>query len=775
MKFCGQCGTRLGRACPSCNFVNPLEYAFCGMCGARLAEELTALPFGPTPVPSPSPPLPSATTSAPEAERLAGPLEGERRIATVILADVYNSTHLMERVGTETWVQIMNRVFQILQAEIYRLGGRVDQFRGDGLIAFFGATDAHEDDPERAVLAAWSMQQALMPYASELADHAALDLKLRVGVNTGQVIVASVGDSRQHQEDTAMGEAVTLAARMEASAEPGTVLVSENTFALVESKFEWQSLGEITVKGVSQPIAVHRPLRPLALTQAQAPRDMLFPLTGRDTEFEALKGCIEAVCSGRGGIVLVTGEKGMGKSLLVDRVRHHFARLAKVCSDQPSSGGIEPTHAAVTWLAGNCRSYDQSTPYSMWFGLLRNWLVAQADESEQDESALLRRQAERLWGDHLEQYYPYLAKLLSLPVDQAAADRIGYLNAEGLQKQFSHAIYGWIHALAQRGPLVLALNDMQWADTSSLELLKQCLPLCDSTPLVWLASFRPDRKSPIWEFRHHVETDYPHRLTSLELGPLTGRESHALIDQMIGPAALSDETMSLVVEKAEGNPYYIREIIYALIERGQVAHTAAGTWRQTQPVHSFDLPGSLQSLLLARIDRLNHQERRVLQIAAVVGPLFWQNVLAAITDKSQLAACLTSLQRAQLVQAHSLVPCLGIEYSFTPSLVRDAAYDSLLSAQRIAYHLQVAEQIEAMLSPECRKPYHSLLAYHYRQAGKPNQELYHALGAAEEARMVYANLEALGHYSRAVELLDALESDARDESQRRSIHLRERS
>ncbi len=246
MKYCGRCGTRLAQVCPSCNFANPLDYRYCGMCGARLTEEPVAE----------QPQLPLVAASALPTALPVGQLEGERRVATVILADVQSSTNLIEKIGTEAWVQVMNRVLQILEAEIYRFGGRVDQFRGDGLVAFFGAISAHEDDPERAVLAALSMQQALKPYTAELAERDGIDLRLRVGVNTGEVIVTRVGDSSRYREDTAMGEAVALAARMETAAEPGTVLVSQNTFQLVESEFEWQSLGEITVKGVSKPVTM---------------------------------------------------------------------------------------------------------------------------------------------------------------------------------------------------------------------------------------------------------------------------------------------------------------------------------------------------------------------------------------------------------------------------------------------------------------------------------------------------------------------------------------
>jgi class 3 adenylate cyclase len=737
MRFCGQCGAQLGSPCPSCGFTNPLIYRFCGMCGVALTDVAGAPgPFAtasaaqlslPLDAPAPallpglnadeapprvqhSSPIPARTEApapapGPPARGLLAPLAGERRIATIILADVCDSTDLMEQLGTEAWVEMMNRVLQLLAAEVYRFGGHVDQFRGDGLVAFFGATHSHEDDPERAILAALAMHEALRPLAEEVLSES-IDLKVRVGVNTGEVIVGSVGEAGKHREDTAMGEGVALAARMETAAEPGTVLVSAHTYHLAASRFEWQPLGEISVKGISRPIVVYRPLRLRSLTEARQARDPGMPLVaGRDEPLETLRSCVTAVQQGRGGIALVTGAKGMGKTQLINHVRRHFEQASGLPAGTVAPEKPGPPVPGITWLLGHCRSYDQSTPYSLWMGLLHNWLEtagADADSTEPsaDLSTLLYRQAELLWGDDVERYYPYLAMLLSLPVEGPQARRITYLKAEGLQKQIFSTVYSWVEALAQRSPLVMTLSDLQFADSSSLELLRHCLPICESAAVLWLASFRPERTSPVWQFRHDVETEYPHRLTVIDLPPLTPSETRSLIEQMLGHGTLADATMALLIEKSEGNPYYSRELVYALIDQGLVQQDAAGVWRQMQPIQSFNLPGSLRGLLLTRIDHLSAEERHVLQIAAVTGPLFWRSVLEGLVDDpAQLKRCLTNLQRAQLVHEQHLEPELGIAYAFTPSMVRDVVYESLLNAQRTAYHLQIGEQIEQIVSP----------------------------------------------------------------------------
>jgi len=786
MKFCGQCGTQLGWTCSVCGASVPFEHRFCGQCGTRRAEEPTSeistLPSVPAPEETEL-----TTTTALEAGIQPTPpsirIEGERRLATVILADVKGSTDLMEQIGTEAWVEVMNRVLQLLETEVYRFGGEVDQFRGDGLVAFFGVTSAHEDDPELAVLSALAMQRAIKPFVTELTKREGIDIQLRVGVNTGEVIVTSIGDRGQHSEDTAMGEAIALAARMEAAAEPGTVLVSENTYSLVESQFEWEPLGEIMVKGVSEPIAVFRPLRAVdEIDQLLGLRPHVFEvgLIGRESEFKILRENVEFLRDGRGGIVMVTGDTGMGKSSLVANVQRYVIRedalLADArCSerhpetfqrDQPQGKAVD----SLTWVQGRCRSYNQSLPYSMWLNLLLRWLGVPEGEPQTETRDRLRQQAQMLWGDKSVEYYPYLATFLSLPLESTYEDRVKHLNAEGLHHQFFLTIWNWVTAMTEKGPLVLTFEDVHWADVSSLELLEQCLPLCDQEALLWLIIFRPERESAAWEFRHRVETRYPHRLNHLVLSPLTEAHGSEMIDRLIGPGILPPGTRSLLLERAEGNPYYIVSFIRSLIRKGVLIHDALeDRWKVTRAVETLELPETLQSLLLARIDRLSSEERHVLQIASVVGSVFWSNVLHAMSkngrplEMSELQTHLTALQRSQLIYERGRTPDLGMEYAFGSNLLRNATYEGLLSGQRAAYHQKAADYLQHLSGDETLAQNFSMLAYHFRFAGKLNQELFYTLCAAAKAKEIYANAEALEHYSRALELLDEIEIQNDDE------------
>ena len=433
------CGTRLTQTCTICGAVVSYLYHYCSRCGAQLTPILTdaaraaATGTRATQQDDGGAPVdlgqsPSLHPEQPAEEAL---LSGERRVATIILADVQGSTDLLEKVGSERWVEMMNHVFKLLEAEIYRFGGTVDQFRGDGLVAFFGTVVAHEDDPERGVLTALAMQRAIGVYAAELARRESIDLSLRVGVNTGEVIVANVGDDQTHSEDTAMGEAIALAARMEQAAEAGTVLVSESTYHLVEGQFDWLALGEIQVKGISHPVSVYRPLASRLSPEQSQEYDVITPLIGREAELATLVDCVDELREGRGGILMVTGERGMGKSVLLQEFRRHLARqealLAEVSiAELPGGDDADPElldelRAALgpeprtRELRGRARSYDQSQPYAMWHDLMQHWLGIRKDESKENIRDRLRVQVEALWGDSMTEIYPDLAKFLGLP------------------------------------------------------------------------------------------------------------------------------------------------------------------------------------------------------------------------------------------------------------------------------------------------------------------------------------------------------------------------
>ncbi len=767
MRYCGMCGTSLTRLCPVCQFANPFNYRYCGMCGALLENESTPEPLHAAQQPAQTfpntPQAPAFEGKKTASSSLSSSLEGERRVAAILFADVKGSTELLEQIGTESWVEVMNNVFQVLEGQIYRYCGEVGQFRGDGLVAFFGAKIANEDDSEHAVLAALAIQEAIKPFAQELLKKAGVDLAIRVGVNTGDIIVANVGDA-QYSEDTPMGEALTMASRMETAAEPGTVLVSENTYRLVRNLFEWQALGEISVKGISHPLPVFRPLthkRQVEPGQESYSFGFTLGLIGRKTEYQTLKQRVENLFSGHGAITLVTGVKGMGKSFIVNQVRQHFARqnvlLAAAQSVDSSLQG-----QSVRWLHGRARSYGNLRPFSMWLDLIHEWIGAHPEEQTDEVQAVLRIQMETQWGPEEEKDYPNLATFLSMPMEEFVIQRVNYLDSEGLKRQFFQSVRDWIIHLAEKGPLVFSFADMQWADSSSLELLEYCLPLCDTNAILWILVYRSERDSPVWHLQQRIETDYPHRLLQLNIPPLLDTEAEEFIDHFVGAEILMPETRALIIKKAEGNPYFIKEIIFSLVADGALTvDNDTGTLKQVRSVASLDLPDSLQTLLLARIDRLSAGEKHMLQMAAVIGSVFWLNALQALAGPDmplrKIQADLVELQRKGIIHERATVDELGMEYAFDSSLIREVAYESMLSPQRVNYHLKTAEYLEEIVFREGKRRYFNSLAHHYQLAGNVKKELFYTLQAAERAQNIYANAEALQYYTRALELLQYIE------------------
>ena len=744
MLFCGMCGANLSQICSNCEQPSPLNYRFCGHCGLAF-DSLGSQP-GADQLASPG----AAKLQGPSTESLAIPLSGERRQATVLIADVKGSTVILEQIGSEAWVTVMNRVLQIMGAAIYGFGGAVDQFRGDGLVAFFGARSAHEDDPERALLAALVLQNNLKTYAIELAERYGIELLVRVGINTGEVITASIGNQAQHSEDTTMGEAVTLAARLESAAEPGTVLVSNSTYRLVAERFNWETLGEITIRGLSYAVAVYRPLNPFFEIEQQyrlQAHGLSTLMVGRDVDLKAIEGSITGLRAGKGGVMLISGEAGMGKSRLIFEARQRVERAEALLREE---------NQHVTWLQGRCRSYGQTLPNSMWVDMWQRWLGLGHWVSQEEALDRLRRKALEFWGDQYTEYYPYLGAFLNLPIEQIYADQVRQVDAEGLRRQFFWAVRSWLEIMAQREPLVLVFTEAHWADEASLALLKYCLPLCLTEKILFVVVYRPERTTPVWNFKHYVETEYNHRLISLELCSLTETESSNLIEQMIGAQALSEQARAQILEKSNGNPYYLTELIHSLVDQGLLVRDAvSGVWHTLEDEVPFTLPDSLKGLLLARIDSLSPGERRVLQLAAVIGPIFWFNILELLSGNGgNLRAQLTAMQRAQFITERGQLPDLGREYAFNSTLIREAAYEGILSSQRVELHMAVAEFLEQMVRDDVLKQYHGLIAYHFHQAGDCQRELFHTMLAAQEAQRIHANVEAIQAYEQALALLE---------------------
>jgi predicted ATPase/class 3 adenylate cyclase len=676
--------------------------------------------------------MPESFTGKLAAVRQSHAMQGERRVVTMLFCDVKDSTHMAEQLDPEEWAEIMHEAFQHLVRPVYRYEGTVARLMGDALLAIFGAPIAHEDDPERAVLAALDILKQVQPFCGEVRDTYGMDFNVRVGINTGPVVVGEIG-SDLAMEYTAMGDAANLAARMEQTAEPGSVQISEHTYKLIAPLFDVEPLGEIKVKGKGQPLRAFRVLgRKEVPGRMRGLAGLGSPLIGREKEMAALRGALCDMEAGRGGIVCLIGEAGLGKSRLIDEARRD--RLAGSDDGGP-------------WITGRGISYDRGRAYAVAQQVLRGLTGVLEGDSQVAAQAMIWRALEAVASEDREQVAAAVELLLGVGEQQELAK----LEGEVLKRKLFAAVEVALAATAEENGLVLVLDDLHWADDASVELLLHLFRLTNSDPVLFLCAFRPYRHSSGWRVKLGAETDYPHRYQEIELDPLTEEDSSQLVSSLLEIADLPDSVRRIILRKAEGNPFFVEEVVRTLMEEGVLVRSEDGArWMAGKPAEDIVIPGNLQALLVSRIDRLEEEVRSTLQYAAVIGRSFYLQVLELVTQKGgHLYEHLNVLQRVGLMREVARVP--EIEYAFCHELTRDAAYQTILRRQRRQFHRQVGEALER-LYPTRLEEFASRLAHHFDQAGDAEKSLRYARIAGDAAARLYANVEAIEHYSRAIQL-----------------------
>jgi class 3 adenylate cyclase len=496
-------------------------------------------------------------------------MDTDRRPITILFTDIVGSTTLAEKLDPEEWQEIVNGAHRRVTDVITRYEGTVAQLLGDGVLAFFGAPRAHEDDPARAVRAGLDIQHEISEYAHELRGYVE-NFQMRVGINTGHVVVGGVG-SAGHMEYLAVGDAVNLAARLQGAAQPGTVLISEVTARLVQSSFDWRDLGEISVKGKAEPVRVFQVIGARAgFSDGRGIAGLTSPLVGRERELGVLRDHLQELRAGQGQIVFVLGEAGIGKSRLVEE-----ARLAT--GEPPiAETGAQPTQRdsqiTIRFLEGRALSYGQALSFWTIRQLLQNDLGLADGEPEIRIQVALRRRVKELFGTRSDEVLPYLAHLLGVQLGGAAAERVAVLDGETLKRQVLLSIVEYIAQLAHRQPTVLVFEDLHWADPSSLNTLERLLRVTDRAPLMVLVLMRPETDKPAWHIREVAARDYRRRFHELQLEALSTESADQMVNHLLAVSALPGSVRQLILERAEGNPFYLEEIIRSLIEQGGIVH-----------------------------------------------------------------------------------------------------------------------------------------------------------------------------------------------------------
>ncbi len=724
--FCDQCGTRLEAVCPSCGAALRPGARFCGACGRRVGEAAPAVPTPPPaarPKPaavSPGPSAPAAYTPRHLADKILrsrSALEGERRQVTVLFADIAGFTAMAEKLDPEEVHRIVNRCFELITAEVHRFEGTVNQYTGDGVMALFGAPIAHEDSPRRAVHAALAVQRALRDYDRELWSQGGRHLQMRIGLHTGPVVVGKIGDDLR-MDYTAVGDTTNLAARLQQSARPGSVLVSEATHAAIAGFFETLDVGSLAVKGRA-PVHAFEVLRARgrrARLDAAVERG-LTPLVGRTRELEVLHERFEQVKRGHGQIVSLAGDAGIGKSRLLLEFRRAVTEGAR-----------------ATWLEGQCVSFGRSIPFLPLVDQLRlNFRVEELD-GEPEIIAKVEHGMRRM--GELEAHIPYIRYLLSVdPGDRAVLD----MEPSARRQKCFEAL----RALSLRGarlrPLVLVFEDLHWSDAGTEEYLAAMTDAVVSVPLMLILTYRVGYTPPVPARSFH---------TLVTLHALSEADSVAMAGQLLGAAELPPALRAALLGKAEGVPLFIEEVTKTLLDLGILRREGDG-YRIVEGAGSLNVPDTIQGIIMARLDRLGEDGKRTVQLASVIGRQFLGRLLQRVAGLTErLTELLAELKELEIIYELALAP--EPAYVFKHALIQDVAYQSLLKERRRELHRAVGLAIEEIYADRLAD-HAEELAHHFQNGGDWEKAFTYLVRSGDRAKAAYALPSALDFYARALE------------------------
>jgi class 3 adenylate cyclase/tetratricopeptide (TPR) repeat protein len=665
-RFCGSCGASLAEAepCPQCGSENPAGQAFCNSCGSSLEARQTDLP-------APGPPQ--------------SEVDGERKQVTVLFADVMGSMDMAEQVDPDEWRQIMQRFFSLLSDGVRRFEGTVDKFTGDGIMALFGAPIAHEDHAARACFAALQIGELVSEYATELRRGKGLSFSVRIGINSGEVVAGAIGaDSKL--EYTAVGHTVGLAQRMEALAEPGKAYLTEHAAKLAEGYLELKDLGEFEVKGASRPIGV---FELVGAGSARSRFDLsrergLSRFVGRDDEMQLLEDAFEQAKQGRGSVIGVVAEPGVGKS-----------RLCQEFADRCRKEGIDVYETQA-------QAHGTAIPFLPVLQMMRGYFGIEDRDSERVAREKIAGRLLLLDADFSDDL-PLVFDFLGVPDPERPAPQVSGEARERLLRGVIRRLY---RAPGRTEVVVNLMEDLHWMDKGSEQIVAEVVSAVEGTATLALVNFRPEYK-PEW-------SDAPvyRRLPLVPLGPESTME---LLGDLAGDDPSLDGLAELVHERTGGNPFFIEEVVRELVEAGYLVGSR-GSYRLTKPIADTGVPATVQAILAARIDRLA-TAKALLQAASVIGKEVPEPALRMVAslDDEQLEEGLKELIGAGFLYEAEIYPERVL--AFSHPLTQEVAYGSQLGEQRAKAHAAAAGAL-IELNPDKQDELAALIAQHLEQGGE---------------------------------------------------------
>lgn len=671
----------------------------------------------------------------------------EHRTITVLFADLAGSTALAERLHDEEVKLVVGEAVGRVVFEIERLGGYVKDLAGDGVLAFFGAPVSHEDDAERAARAALGILASIGAYSTEVARGWGVDrLAVRIGISTGPVALGPIVAGHR-VEYAAFGDTVNTAARLQSAAAVDTVFVDSATHRIIEPLFDWTAPHELQLKGKSAPTHAFGLLGTVAApSRHRWAGGRLAPIIGRANETSRMQQAVDSVRAGRGGIVSITGQAGVGKS-----------RLLADTQDRSEGDGEGVT--AILWLEGRCASYAEGIPYFPVRDLLHDWLGVSDGDPEVRVRIALRRALDQLFGESAVDVYPYLAALLGLASDEKPGSGFE-LGAEELQQRTFAAIATLIDRLAQDTPIVVAFEDLHWADATSIKLVLALLPVVERAAVLLVMTHRDDRDHAAWGLKEAAARDFPHLNSDVALESLPTAAERLLLHELVGVGTLSADLEHRVLDAADGNPLFLEELVRSLVDTGALVQGEESHWRLDRDV-AIVIPETVERVILARADRLPPTHREVLTAASVAGRRFDLSLLADLAGPHiALQDALHNLQRLGFVVQERRWP--EPEYRFKHVLIQEAIYRTMLSDERTRLHQAAAESLERRT--RATQDDVLALARHWRAAGHHARATPYYRRGAELAIRAFANDEAAEALTHALNLLhEEPESQSRDQ------------
>jgi predicted ATPase/class 3 adenylate cyclase len=738
--------------CRKCGFNNPPGMRFCGNCGSRLGSTgvlgTGPLTGGPNLAALPEQVGVMMGADLLERFRQAG-LEaaGQRRTVTLLFADLSGFTGLSQRLDTEELFVLVQQFANRMAQCVYKYEGMVDKFIGDGLMAIFGAPIAQENNAEMAIRAALDMQQEISVFSQEVQErYQSEELSLHVGLHSGIVIVGSMGSSLM-MNYTAIGDTVNLAARIEQNADPGEVWVSQTVYQNTRPLFDFEPLPPLQVKGYTDSITAYRLIGPrITPGSVRGVEGLSAPLIGRETEISYLRAAADQLVAQRQGrFIFLEGEAGIGKSRLTAELRAYLrSQLAHV-------------------LVGYSYTYRRMMPYWIFQDLLRGLFGLQQNSPEPLALSTIKDRVNRLSGIEASETLPFLYILLAIGLDRPeVVERMRYLEAAQLRQRIFLAVRQVLVAEARSNPLVLIFEDLHWADETSLDLLDFLVDSVLEAPLVYMCLSRNFNEESLERLLQKAERYLGKQCLHLSLAQLNPLESQKLLAELLAVPKLPPNLHDQILSRSAGNPLYLEEILRMLIDEEKI-HYVGGHWQPATGIlaESLGVPDTLQGLILARFDRMEPTQRRVLQIASVIGRNFSSRVLRDVLRQEEFEEVPLQAYFDELEQRGFILPQAGLsdfDYYFKHVLVSDAIYSALLKSERSELHGQVGEAIER-LYPERLDEMVELLARHYAWSARSDRALHYLLLAGKKEARNYANQQARQSFEQALDLLARIDHD----------------